>query len=376
MLGDSLRRLAEEIAASYESRIEGATQLKQETGELLRGFSEGRREMAQETHAELARFKDECQQDVAQLKKATQDFLQDVAGRQQEMKKAIRAELGEFRSNLAKYQEQRGQDAAQEIAARKGLIGHIKAETRAALTGFGDARQEMWKDLKAGLGDLMKEIREFPRGLANGEIERKKRVREELRDASEALRSRLSDLISDLVNEEKERKNQAQSDLQDIRAHLKTLFGNLREDLGRVLTDLDNAEQDRKRITQEELAEMSRQLRERLSAFQENISSTVSDFLRELKTSRSEEAAAWREILSAARGGTGVAQETEESFSPQREDLTENILDLLDERPEGLKMVAISEELGLSSWRSLIPVMRELLDQKEVRKEDSAYFIV
>ena len=58
------------------------------------------------------------------------------------------------------------------------------------------------------------------------------------------------------------------------------------------------------------------------------------------------------------------------------EGLNDQILDLLDENPDGLRMVEIAEHLDIPSWRSLIPVMRELLDEGDVTKEDSTYYLV
>lgn len=446
MLGENLKRLAEEIAASYEARMqgiddlkEGTAQLKKEAGELLGNFAKERLEMAGNTRAELASFKEECQQGVTHLKQATRDLLKDMTARQQEMKKTLGAELGEFRSGLAQYkddldaaEDRRSKDAAEEISARKGLIGDIKKETRADLAGFHGARQEMWKDLKSGLGDFMRDIQQFQADLAGSEMERKKRVCEELRDASEGLRSRLSDLMkglrefqADLVKGEKERKQQTRSHLKDMRLELNAMFRNLRKDLGRFKTDLDKSEKDRKHTTLGELKEMSEDLRDRLAQFQGNISTTVGDFLGELQASRMEGAAAWREILSAVRGGPEPAPKTttapakaaveeakmtpayppekpamespkvpatesmapaeapleealteEKTSQPPHEGLMENIIDLLNDHPEGLKMVEISEKLGLPNWRSLIPVMRELVDEEEVRKDETLYFPV
>lgn len=50
------------------------------------------------------------------------------------------------------------------------------------------------------------------------------------------------------------------------------------------------------------------------------------------------------------------------------------ILDLLEDSSEGLKMTKIADMLGIENWRSLIPVMRELLDDEEIRKEGTLYF--
>jgi hypothetical protein len=74
-----------------------------------------------------------------------------------------------------------------------------------------------------------------------------------------------------------------------------------------------------------------------------------------------------------------VEEETFESDEPlpaQEKGLTQDILDLLNDHPEGLKMVDIAHKLSVTNWRSLIPVMRELIDEEEVRKEDTLYFVI
>jgi len=51
------------------------------------------------------------------------------------------------------------------------------------------------------------------------------------------------------------------------------------------------------------------------------------------------------------------------------------ILDLIEDNPEGLKMTQIADMLDIGNWRTLIPVMRELMDDGEIRKEDTQYFL-
>jgi len=38
-------------------------------------------------------------------------------------------------------------------------------------------------------------------------------------------------------------------------------------------------------------------------------------------------------------------------------------------------MTQIADMLGIENWRTLIPVMRELQDDGETRKEDTLYFL-
>jgi len=38
-------------------------------------------------------------------------------------------------------------------------------------------------------------------------------------------------------------------------------------------------------------------------------------------------------------------------------------------------MTQIADMLDIGNWRTLIPVMRELMDDGEIRKEDTQYFL-
>ena len=57
-----------------------------------------------------------------------------------------------------------------------------------------------------------------------------------------------------------------------------------------------------------------------------------------------------------------------------REENMREILELLEDNPNGLRMVELADIMGFDNWCSMIPIMRELLDNGEVRKEDSTYF--
>jgi len=196
----------------------------------------------------------------------------------------------------------------------------------------------------------------------------------------------------------------------------------LRTDLTQFMRDLDADEADRKTTTQAELKDMSDQLRESLAVFKTNMSASVAGIMGELKKDRTEAAKAWNQILSVIRTAEGTMtitspvevetkveagtvseaieeeqeaeepwaedavedekveeapeteQEEEESAS-DGEDLNAEIVSLLEDTPEGLRMVEIAETVAVENWRSLIPVMRELLEEGEVRKEDSTYYI-
>ena len=60
----------------------------------------------------------------------------------------------------------------------------------------------------------------------------------------------------------------------------------------------------------------------------------------------------------------------------EREENIREILEVLEDNPDGLRMVEISDIMGFDNWRSLIPIIRELLDEGEINKVDSTYYAV
>jgi len=68
-----------------------------------------------------------------------------------------------------------------------------------------------------------------------------------------------------------------------------------------------------------------------------------------------------------------IAEKTELD-EEKKEELRDQILNLLKDKTDGLRMVEIADILGIANWRSLIPIMKELLDEDEIRKDDSTYY--
>ena len=199
--------------------------------------------------------------------------------------------------------------------------------------------------------------------------------REEMADR---LRSDLDRFKSDLDAAEADRKDTTQ-------AELKEMADRLRSDLDRFKSDLDAAEADRKTADQAEISERKWA-----------ISSILGDF----KKDREEAGIALREfvvnkqsvrqaiITGPAKAEAAVEvkpveeaidkEEVEEEIpekEEEKEELTDQILHLLDDYPDGLKMVEIADIMGIENWRSLIPVIRSLLDQGELRKDGSTYYV-
>ena len=256
-----------------------------------------------------------------------------------------------------------------------------------------------------------------------------RRLAEEIAGAYEERVQSISDAKKETLEQlavfKSELKASSKERTKSIRADLKDMSTQLRAELSQFMSDLNAAEDNRKSTTQADLKDMADRLRENLASFVTDMSASVADIMGEFNRDRSEAAQAWHEILSVIRSATGAmtlttpeepaptsepeseinvpedeetletqdAQQTEVDMADEQEEdeapedssnleeseaetLHNEIVSLLQDSPDGLRMVEIAEEVGVENWRSLIPIMRELLGNGEIKKEDSTYFTV
>ena len=341
MLANDMRRLAEEISNAYEERVGRIAEIKQETEEGLARFradldaAEADRknrmqaelkDMADQLRSELEGFKSD-------LGKANKELADRNLAGLKEMSDKIRSDLSNFMSELARFkadlddaEKERKEEGQAGISQRRQDISNLRGDTLNLLENFGTARKEMWDSLKSQLEAFMSELARFK-------------------------------------------------------------------------ADLDDAEKERQEAIQAELNEKAEELRGSLTSFRADLSATVAGMMGELKMDRSEAVKAWSEILSTMRfaggevaltGPAGVEAELGEAIEKEkteleakeeitkdaakREGLMSEIPGLLKDNPDGFRMVEIADLLGIEKWRSLIPVMRDLMDNGEITKEDSTYY--
>ena len=228
-------------------------------------------------------------------------------------------------------------------------INAIKQETADFLNASSTAHQEMAAELRAKLAQSKHD-------LEMAESERKAADQAEIRDREIYIENMLVDF------------DKAHQEMSD----------QLRAELAKVRPELMSSESERNATDQA-------QIRERKWA--------VSSMLEEFGKEQAETAAAWRGLLARMESLRGQApitgmvegkaavktkmaeEDIGDETEDEKEDLEEEVLELLGDNPDGLKMVAVADMLGLESWRSLIPIMRDLLDEGEITKENSTYYI-
>ncbi|MCG2775252.1 MAG: hypothetical protein L6406_06160, partial [Desulfobacterales bacterium] len=204
--------------------------------------------------------------------------------------------------------------------------------------------------------------------------EREAYIKVLLADYDKAHEEMAKELREKLSSEEATRKTETQAEIKEREAYIKVLladYDKAHQEMAKELREkLINEENERKAADQAEI-------RERKWA--------ISSMLEEFKKEQAETAAAWKKLLATMRAArepavikpAEVEPEVEEAQEELAEDegLKKKILDLLDNDPDGLKMVEMGDMLGIENWRSLIPVMRDLLDEGEVTKENTTYYL-
>jgi ribosome biogenesis protein Tsr3 len=376
---DNLKRLAEEMVGAYEERVRVMSDVKQETadikqatGRLLSDFGKAHAAMSKELKDELARFKSELDATEGERKKADQgeiserkDYIMELRDKARElidefdkahgdMAQTLRAELNRFKSELDAVEGERKKTDQGEISERKDYIMELRDKARELIDEFDKAHGDMAQTLRA-------ELARFKSEVDATEDERKKDNQGEISERKDYIME-LRDKARELIDEfDKAHGDMAQT---------------LRAELTRFKSDLDAAGDERRKIDQGETRETAEAWKGLISAMQAARGGTVVAGPVEVETAvevKTVEEAIEEPVEEEAEEAIDEVAAAEEKI--EGEDLGGRILDLIEDNPEGLKMTQIADMLDIGNWRTLIPVMRELMDDGEIRKEDTQYFL-
>jgi molybdopterin converting factor small subunit len=305
-----------------------------------------------------------------------------------------------IRVSNAREDADRRQD---EISQRIAVVDDLRENVIAKLREITEAHQEMGARLRAELDRFMSD-------LNAAESIRVSNAREDADRRQDEISQRIAvvdNLRSDLV-----------AQLQEMAEAHQQMGKQLRIDLDQFMSGLSHAESNRKAVTQAYLSEVQADNRETAAAWKELIqriqaaraaspsvvtkaAETTPSFLQDEKKNtlveksiapsqtvdaREAHAPGTDEIEVHAPGfveesvvSSQVADELEihapgDDTDLNREDLRERIVSILRDHKDGMKMMHIAESLGIENWRSLIPIMRELLDEGALAKDGSLYF--
>jgi hypothetical protein len=408
--------------------------LRKDTLNLVRDFENGRKEMWRRLKSDLNDFTKGIGGFRADLAGANRERVEMVSSELKDMGDRLRGDLKDFMSlltgfkkDLDKAEMERREEALAEMAERKRDVGAVLEGTQELLKEFGNARREMWNSLKSQLDAFTSELSKFKLDLKESENARKDEALEEISERREQIANlNTQGLLKDFGIARKEMWRSLKSDLESFTSGL-----------AQFKADLDRGEEERRETMGRDLKERAEELRSALSGFTSGLADGIGEMLGELKKDRTEATRAWNQILTSMRTSAGAEtiapplaakpavrketvskaveekglerepekvaaeqkpmpeavtapepepaaensveaepEEAAEIMLDEREGLISEVLGILEENLSGLRMVEIAETLGIENWRSLIPIMRELVDDGDVKKEDSTYFIV
>ncbi|MBI5590049.1 MAG: hypothetical protein HY881_06160 [Deltaproteobacteria bacterium] len=327
---------------------------------------------------------DQIKSETKECQKDTVNLLRMFNNQHQEMGRELRSGLGQFMvdlntaesSRLSKAQEDAGQ-RQDEINQRSAVVRELRNHVVDRLRETAEAHQEMGRQLRADLGQFMSELATF-------ESRRESNAREDADQRQDEISQRIA-VIDNL-------KNDVVDKLREMADAHQEMGKQLRTDLDQFMSGLSNAESDRKAAAQAYLSEVQADIRETAAAWKELIqriqsaraashASTVSGSA----VAPAETAASFQPdekkntfvketVVPSETSGEFQVQAPDEDTSLDRENLRERIVTVLQGHADGMKMTQLAELMGVDNWRSLIPIMRELLDERVLEKDGSLYF--
>ncbi|MDY7033562.1 MAG: hypothetical protein SVY10_16840 [Thermodesulfobacteriota bacterium] len=362
---ENLRRLAEEMAGAYEERAhllshikQGNNELRQETGDLLSGFSKDRKEMGNELKSELNEMKSQLIRANADLKNETAHMLSGFHTSHKEMGNALKSELNKKK-------------------------GDLKQESTDLLHGFHTSREEMGNELKSQLKELTSALGranvEFKQKTANmlnefraSNKDMRKELKSELTGVTTRRKHETADLLSGFHASREEMSHEIKSQLNELKSQLTNTNAEFKQETAHMLNEFQKSHKE----TAKEIAGTKKAWNELLLKMRAVRGSGIKGKPIEVDTSREK-----KQDEDSIEEQQMAKEDLKQPFSDEEEshkkgELEDRILEVVTNNQGGLKMVDIADNLGIQNWRSLIPTVRELLDDGKLRKsEDSLYYI-
>jgi hypothetical protein len=267
-------------------------------------------------------------------------------------------------------------------------MGH---ELKQVVDGIAHAHAErrlFGQRLGQACGEMQQQTAVMMRGFAG---DRRKMAR--------ALRRELGSFKTGVIASEKQRRSETRKALghrQDEITRIKAEVCNVRKDLRTFLSET----QTEQRRSGDAMRALLAESRSQRTASENDRKTSVGLFLSALREENRELADAWRGLIAtmatphaAKAKGQAAKAETKRESAPaakqeakseqpdyavrgefDMETLKGQIVRALKESSDGLKMIQVADSLHIDQWRTLIPVMRDMQDNGEIRKEGPFYF--
>jgi hypothetical protein len=300
--------------------------------------------------------------------------------------------------------EKLGEEIIGSYDVRVERIEQLKKETEEALKGSRDLLKNFQNVHKKMSLDQREYLSKYKENL-EGE------VKEMLKKFRLSLEKTGSDLRKDLAKGAERRKTEVSKTLEDTQKMVNE-FKNSRIQMSKELKEnLTAGAEKRKAEVSKALGDaqkmmndfkvshrqMSKELKNNLAKSNQGIKSEVSSMLNDfrsvqdkLRADLEKASLSWQKTASTLqekRGGVKkpipevLEKKIIKEALPKKTKIAEELSDkkqalrLIKKHPEGIKLTEIGAQLG-KDWRWYIPIIKELMDENKIRKEENLYYPV
>jgi predicted Zn-ribbon and HTH transcriptional regulator len=382
-------------------------QLRTDLDQFMSGLNEAESIRLSNARENASQRQNEINQRIAvvdDFRKDVVDELRRIADSHKEMGRQLRADLGQFMSILNAADSSRLSIAREDGGQRRDDISQIIAVVDDLRKDVIDKLREMTDAHKEMGGQLQSDLNQFMSGLNAAESIRLSNAMKDAGQRQSEISQRIvvvDDLRKDIVDE-----------LQKMAEAHQEMAEQLKTDLDLFVSGLSTAELDRKAAAHVYLDEVQADIRETASAWKELIQNIQAARAtpHALVSNKSEDKAPAEtapqafvltkseDIASAETAASFLSYEKKTSFDEVTESLSDTAIELedivsvedipldmenirekiiwvLQGQANGMRMTQVAEQLNIENWRSLIPIMRELLDEQVLDKEGSLYLL-
>jgi len=217
-IATDMRKLGEEIIASYDMRVKAVGELVKDTHTMLDGFHSDHEQMSAALKQDLARGEDDRLKDFGAMMRDIQRFVGDLTKAVSKMIKSFHAEHKEMadalRADLAKGEEHRLKDFKTMMSDIEKFVADVTKTVNEMLKRFQQEHKAMADELKASLErgetDRLKDFEGMMAGIHKAIKEIETFVANKLKefddahaDMSEKLKKDLAKYVSGIVSETK-----------------------------------------------------------------------------------------------------------------------------------------------------------------------------
>jgi len=372
---EGFKKLAREIVTAQEERKQNLVDLKENTRRLMDSISDNHQKMAKDLRVDLDENENQRKQKAQAFKIERQGYVKELKADINELRKKNNEAHFEMKkrlmSELSANEKKRRQESEEDTKMRKEETQALFMDCQSFLKELNEASNIMRDNLLDELSGYRPALREAGKNRKENALQENKRLKD------------------DVLKKRQEIREKHNSMGEELRASLKSF------------------DKERRSDAKEFMGSLKRELKATSDAWQELLELTASGKTVQVMETKIEQEMV-PEPLEASVAAVETEQETGEALEPEEEvfapapsdeavqdepeveeveietieasettfnNLKTKLVGLLNGQDEGLKMTQIAEMLGLDEWRTLIPVIRELLDEGVIEKEGSLYFM-